>query len=55
MELAIGLYKRHLIKGMTAWAGKKTVCRANKKGTLSDCDMPEARRTTQAECVTVCP
>ena len=24
-------------------------------GTLSACDMPEARRTAQAECVTVCP
>lgn len=55
MELAIGLYKRHLIKGLTAWVGKKTVCRANKMGTLSACDMPEARRTAQAECVTVCP
>lgn len=35
--------------------GKETVCRANKMGTLSACDMPEARRTAQAECVTVCP
>lgn len=23
MELAYGQYKRHIIKGMTAWAGKK--------------------------------
>lgn len=40
---------------MTAWAGKRNGLPANKKGTLSACDMPEARRTAQAECVTVCP
>jgi|GEM_PF-4950111 len=32
MELAIGLYKRHLIKGLTAWAGKRNGLPGKQKG-----------------------